>query len=408
MKYINQYAELLIKTGLNIQKGQTLVISSPVDQAEFARKCAKIAYETGAREVVMKWNDSKINRLYFDHADDSCFDEVQQWAVEFSNHYGELDAAYLSIDSSDPEIMKGVEPEKFSRVSKAYAKPLKAYRNRMMANKNAWCLAALPNLAWAKKVFPELSETDGMEALWNAIFMATRADQPDPVAAWSEHQKNLDEKLNILNTHKFEHLIYKNSIGTNVTVGLPEGHIWYGGADTHIPKGYKFVANMPTEEVFTLPHREKVNGKIVSSFPLNHDGNLIKDFWFEFKEGLVVDYGASENKDLLTAILEQDPESKMLGEVALVPFDSPISNLGLLFYNTLFDENAACHFALGEAYSVCIEGGEDMSEDQLKAKGANCSMTHVDFMVGTKDLEILGVTKDGEEVQIFKNGNFAI
>lgn len=408
MNYLDKYAELLIKTGINVQKGQTLIIKSPIDSAEFARTCAKIAYETGAREVIIRWYDEKSDRLYFEYADDEVFDIAKPWLVEFSNYYGEMDAGFLSLVSEDPDIMKGIDPTRISRSSKAYAVPLKAYRNRMMANKNTWCVAALPSVPWAKKVFPDLSEEKAVEALWDAIFMATRADQEDPVGAWKTHQANLDTKINYLNKSQFDHLIYKNSLGTDVTVGLPEGHIWYGGADTHIPKGYKFVANMPTEEVFTMPHREKVNGKIVSSYPLNHDGNLIKDFWFEFRDGVVVDYGAGENQEMLTAILEQDPESKMLGEVALVPYDSPISNLDLLFYNTLFDENAACHFALGEAYSICIEGGEDMEEDDLKSKGANVSMTHVDFMVGTKDLEITGVTKTGEKVQIFKDGTFVI
>lgn len=408
MNYLDKYAELLIRTGINVQKGQTLVIKSPIDSAEFARKCTKIAYEAGAKEVVIRWIDEKSNRLYYEFADDEVFDIATPWLVEFSNYYGEMDAGFLSLVSEDPDIMKGIDPSRISRTSKAYSEPLRAYRSRMMANKNTWCVAALPSLAWAKKVFPDLSDEKAVDALWDAIFMATRADQEDPVSAWKAHQASLDMKLDTLNKTQFDHLIYKNSIGTDVTVGLPKNHVWFGGADTHIPKGYKFVANMPTEEVFTLPHREKVNGKIVSSYPLNHDGNLIKDFWFEFKDGIVVDYGAGENVEMLTEILEQDPESKMLGEVALVPYDSPISNLNLLFYNTLFDENAACHFALGEAYPICIEGGEDMSVDELKAKGANVSMTHVDFMVGTSDLEIIGVTTDGESIQIFKDGNFVI
>lgn len=408
MTSLEKYAKLLIETGVNIQEGQTLVIKAPIEAPEFARLCARFAYEAGAREVVMRWIDGQSNRLFYEYADDEVFDETNEWFIQYNLHYAFIDSAFLFISAEDPELMKGIDPSKFSRTNKAYAEPLKPYQSRIMSNKNAWCVASIPTEAWAKKVFPDLNTKEAMEALWQAILTATRADLDDPVAAWKAHQENLNQKLEFLNTHQFKALRYKNSIGTDVLVELPKGHIWYGGSDKHIPKNYNFVANMPTEEVYTLPKYNGVNGKIVSSYPLNYNGLLIQDFWFEFKDGIVVDYDAKENKDALRELLSIDEGAKRLGEVALVPFDSPISNTGILFYNTLFDENASCHFALGEAYPICIKNGEDMTDDELNAHGANTSDTHVDFMIGTEDLSIEGLTYNNEVFHIFKQGNFVI
>lgn len=406
MTQLEKYAKLLIYSGINVQKGQTLVLTAPIQLPEFVRICTKFAYEKGAREVVIKWMDDQSNRLFYEYADDSVFDEFDEWMVTYTNHYADIDACYLFISARDPEIMSGIDQSKITRRNKAISEPTKAAHQRFMSNKNAWCVASMPTEPWAKKVFPDLDPKEAVDALWQAILVSTRADLEDPVAAWQEHQKNLNTKLDFLNTHKFKALRYKNNLGTNVTVGLPDNHIWFGGADVHIPRGYQFISNMPTEEVYTLPHKDRVNGRIVSSYPLNRNGVLIEDFWFEFKDGLVIDYGAGENYDALKEMLENDKGSNRLGEVALVPYDSPISNQNLLFYNTLFDENASCHFAIGEAYPICLQGGGDMTEDELLAHGANVSDTHVDFMVGTKDLEIIGITQDNQEIQIFKNGNF--
>lgn len=308
----------------------------------------------------------------------------------------------MSIYADDPEIMNGVDPARMSRKNKANGKRLKDFRSRMSSNKkNAWCEVCMPSPAWARLVFPDKSEEEAMEALWQAILKSTRADHENPVEAWGRHQLELDKRIDYLNTSKFTALRYKNKLGTDLTVELPDKHIWAGCANTHAIKGYQFVPNIPGEEIFTAPKRDGVKGKIVVSYPLNYDGILIRDIWFEFKDGLVVDYGASENLATLTEILECDEGAKRLGEVALVPYDSPISNQGILFYDPLYDENASCHFALGEAYPFCLEGGGDMDEDELKANGANISMEHVDFMVGTEDLEIIGITSDGEEVQVF-------
>lgn len=403
---IEKYADLLVRIGINIQKDQTLVIASPIECAEFARTISVKAYEAGAREVVMRWIDEKASKIRYMMASDEVFDEFPNWTTEYFNSYADKDSAFLSISASDPELMKDVDPKKMSRANKVASEALQYYRSRMMSNKNVWCVAAYPTEGWAKKVFPEETIEVAIEKLWDAIFKAVRVDLDEPVQAWKTHQSNLNNQLTFLNKHAFKALRYKNSIGTDVVVGLPKNHVWFGGGDT-APQGHVFVANMPTEEVFTMPQQDGVNGKIVSSMPLNHNGNLIENFSFTFKDGLVVDYDAEKGKDVLKELLDTDEGAKRLGEVALVPYDSPISNQKILFFNTLFDENASCHFALGKAYPICVEGGEAMSVEELKAAGANDSLTHVDFMVGTDDLEIVGITEDNKEVQIFKNGNFA-
>lgn len=404
MTKIEKYADLLVRIGINIQKDQTLMITSPIECAEFARLAAKKAYEAGAREVVMRWTDEQSTHTKFKMANDEIFDEFPQWTVDYFNHYADKDTAFLSIAASDPELMKDVDPKRMARANKAGSIALEHYRSRMMSNKNVWCVASIPTEAWAKKVFPESEQP--MELLWDAIYKAVRVDQEDPVSAWQAHQAHLNEKLEFLNNNAFKALRYKNSIGTDVLVNLPKDHIWFGGGD-EAPQGHVFVANMPTEEVFTMPEREGVNGKIVSSMPLNYNGNLIENFSFTFKDGLVVDFDAEKGKSVLEELLNTDDGAKRLGEVALVPYDSPISNQKILFFNTLFDENASCHFALGKAYPTCIKGGEDMDKEALIKAGANDSLTHVDFMVGTEDLEIMGIKEDGSEVLVFKNGNFA-
>jgi len=407
MNPLEQYARLLVQVGINMQKNQTLVISSPIECADFARLAQIEAYRAGAREVVLRWIDEKSARITYDMAADVVFDEFPEWSKTLFNGYAESRAAFLSIAASDPEIMKGVDPKRISRQNKARSTALEYYRSRTMSNRNAWCIASVPTLAWAHKVFPGKTGEEAVEALWAAIFKAVRIDQTDPVAAWRAHQAALRTRLAFLSRHAFARLHYENGLGTDFEIELPKGHIWFGGGD-ECPAGYEFIANMPTEEVFTMPHRNGANGRLVSSMPLNYNGNLIEGFWFQFKDGLVVDYGAKNGLETLKEILDTDEGSKRLGEVALVPFDSPISNLGILFYNTLFDENASCHFALGKAYPTCVTGGVDMSKEALLEAGANDSLIHVDFMVGTPDLSITGIKADGSAVSVFKNGNFVL
>jgi aminopeptidase len=402
---MGKYARLVIQVGINLQEGQTLVVSSPIECAVFARLLQVEAYRRGAREVVMRWIDEQSAKITYDMAPDAIFDEYPEWSKSFFNGYADSDAAFLTIMASDPELMKDVDPKRISRQNKARATALEHYRSRTMGNRNTWCVVSAPSAAWAMKVFPGKTEADAMQALWEAIYTAVRVDAPDPVLAWRRHQEALNARLAMLKEHKFASLRYKNSLGTDLEIALPEGHQWFGGGD-ECHKGYVFVANMPTEEVFTMPHRDGAAGKVVSSMPLNYNGNLIEGLWLVFEKGIVVDYGANSGLQTLKELLETDEGARRLGEVALVPYDSPISNLGILFYNTLFDENASCHFALGKAYPTCIAGGVDMDKPALLAAGVNDSLVHVDFMVGSADLSITGIKADGTEVPVFKNGNF--
>ncbi|MGD9941374.1 MAG: aminopeptidase, partial [Clostridia bacterium] len=339
MEMLDKYAELLIKTGVNIQQGQTLVLSCPIECSDFAHQLQRQAYQAGAREVVMRWVDDISARITYDLAPAELFDEFPAWAKTFYDDYAARKAAFLTILATDPDIMKGVDPSRISRQAKARGTALEAYRSAQMSNKHTWCVASVPTSAWARKVFPGMTEPKAMEALWQAIFTSVRVDQADPVDAWHRHQEALNIRLRFLNDAQFSALRYRNALGTDLTVKLPENHIWFGGGDK-CETGYVFMANLPTEEVFTMPHRHGANGRIVSSMPLNHNGNLIEDFWFSFKDGVVVDYGAKQGLAILKELLETDEGARMLGEVALVPHDSPISNQRILFYNTLFDENA--------------------------------------------------------------------
>jgi len=403
---LEKYALLLIKTGINIQKDQTLVINSPIECASFARVLSEIAYAEGAREVVMNWRDELSSKIKFMHAPEEVFEEYPDWQRDFYLSNVRKEAAFLSISASDPELMKEVNPERMAKSNKAASNAIKEYRDRLMSNKNVWCVASVPTISWAKKVFPRLSEDEAVEKLWNSIFKTVRVDTIDPVASWETHKTNLKKSMDFLNGNNFKYLQYRNALGTDLKIELPENHLWLGGSD-YTPEGIEFIANMPTEEVFTLPKKAGVNGIVVSSKPLNYNGNLIEEFSLTFKDGKIVDFKAEKGCDILKSIIETDEGSHYLGEVALVPHDSPISNSNILFYNTLFDENASCHLAIGKAYPVCIKNGENLSDEELIKSGVNDSTVHVDFMVGSEDLEIIGITADGKEVPVFKNGNFA-
>ncbi len=403
---LEKYARLVVKTGVNIQKDQILVVNSPIECADFARKIAKEAYAAGAKDVVVSWNDEKLSKIRFTDAPDKVFDEFPNWRKEMYLGYAKEGAAFVSIAASDPEILKDVNPDRIARMQKVSGNALKEYRERMMNNKNTWCVVSIPTVSWAKKIFPQLSEAEAVARLWDAILETVRVGDGDPIAAWQSHLKTLTKSKELMNEYNFTRLHYKNALGTDLTVELPKGHIWLSGAE-FTPDGREFVANMPTEEVFTLPKKHGVNGTVVSSKPLNYHGNLIEDFKLTFKDGKVIEYSAKKGQSILEKLLTADESAAYLGEVALVPHDSPISNLNILFYNTLFDENASCHLAFGKAYPVCIEGGDKMDESALEAAEVNDSLIHEDFMIGTADLEITGITQDGKEVAVFKNGNFA-
>jgi len=403
---LEKYALLLIKTGINIQRDQILIINSPIECAPFTRIVSRIAYAQGARDVVINWRDELSSKIKFMNAPEEIFSEYPDWQRDFYVSSARKGAAFLSISASDPELMKDVNPERMSKANKAASTAIKEYRDRLMSNKNVWCVASIPTVAWAKKVFPELSDTQATEKLWNSIFKIVRVDTQDPVAAWETHKGNLKKSMDFLNSNNFKYLQYKNSLGTNLKIELPENHLWLGGSD-FTPAGIEFIANMPTEEVFTLPKKDGVNGIVFSSKPLNYNGNLIDKFSLTFKQGKIVDFYAEVGYDILKSIIETDEGSHYLGEVALVPYDSPISNSNILFYNTLFDENASCHLAIGKAYPVCIKNGENLNDEVLAQQGVNDSFAHEDFMVGTKDLQIIGITVDGKQISIIENGNFA-
>lgn len=403
---LDKYADLCVRVGINIQKDQPLVITAPVEGAEFVRLLAKHAYEAGAKEVHVNWNDDELTRMKFEYAPMEVFENFPKWYADGMEDYAEKGAGFISISARDPYLLKGIDSKKIAANNKASSIGLKKFREYTMNDLNSWCVISIATKKWAKRVFPDVSDEEAVEKLWDAIFKALRVYEEDPVEAWKKHLKNIEDKVNFLNEKNFKKLYYKSSNGTDLEVELPEGHIWAGGGGKN-SKGVYFVANMPTEEVFTLPHKYGVNGVVYSSKPLNYGGNLINNFSLTFKDGKVVDFTAEEGYDVLKDLLDLDEGAKRLGEVALVPYDSPISNSNIIFYNTLFDENASCHFALGKAYPTNLKGGPDMKEEELDKAGVNDSLTHVDFMVGTEDLSIIGETRDGEKVQVFENGNWA-
>ena len=402
-----EYAELLIRVGLNVQKGQTLVISSPVECAWFARMCAAEGYDAGCREVVMNWGDDTLSRMKYLRAEEDVFDHVPLWRRHFYNDYALEGAAYLAISASDPENLKGVDSGRIVRTQQSSGKALREFNRLQMCSGFPWCIASIPIPSWAKRVFPDVGENEAMEKLWNAIFAAVRiSGDGNAVEKWRRHIGTLAQRKEKLNQLNFKFLHYTNSLGTDLTVELPEGHIWEAGDDVTL-KGQTFIANIPTEELFTSPLKTGVNGVVYASMPLVNDGNIIDKFYFVVREGKIVEARAKKGEETLKAAISVDAGASYFGEVALVPYDSPISNQKILYFNTLVDENAACHIAFGEAYP-CLRGGRQMSRDELKKRGLNDSITHVDFMVGTQDLSIVGTTHDGEEIPVFVNGNFAI
>ena len=402
-----EYAKLLVEVGVNIQKGQTLVIGSPVDCAWFARLCARAAYAAGCREVVMRWSDDELTREKYLHAEDSVFDSLPAWQAEFDNGYARQGAAFLHISARDPENLVGVDPDRIARSQRSSGEALREYRELTMSNTVPWCIGSIPIPSWARKVFPGCPDGEAVEKLWEAIFQTVRVDGSGAaVDRWREHLAGLKGHMDRLNGLNLESLHYTNSLGTDLTIRLPEGHIWAAGSSA-TKSGLPFIANMPTEEVFTAPLRNGVDGVVCSSMPLVHNGVVIDKIRFQVREGKIVEASAQTGEDALKAAITLDEGASYFGEVALVPYDSPISRQKLLYYNTLFDENASCHLAFGEAYPECLQGGAEMSKEERKARGLNDSITHVDFMVGTADLSITGKTRDGREVPVFVAGNFA-
>lgn len=404
---LKNYARLVVKTGVNLQPGQLLVVNAPLECAEFARLIAAEAYDAGAADVSIQWKDELFARLRYDKAPDEVFDRYPAHLQAFYQEQANKGAAFVSIAANDPELLKGVVPEKIIRAQKAANTALADYRDKLMANYNAWCVVSVPTVAWAKKVFPHLAADAAVAALGTAIAKAVRIDQADAVAAWEAHKAHLHARMTWLNERQFRWLRIQTGLGTDVRIGLPAAHLWLGGAEK-TKGGVPFVANMPTEEIFTLPKRTAVDGKVVASRPLVYNGNLIEGFSLEFEAGRCVRSQAKEGEAMLRQLLATDPGAAYLGEVALVPYSSPISLMGLLFYNTLFDENASAHLAFGKAYPVCLAGSEGLDKNALLAAGANDSLVHEDFMIGTADMRVTGETKTGELVTIMENGEFVL
>lgn len=403
---IDNYAELLVRDGAAVQPGQELVVQAPVEAREFARRVVAAAYAAGAGHVTVIWADDEITRMEYEALPVERFETVPSWKVEQLNSLAEAGAAFLFLEGSDPSALKGIDPAKPATASRARNSQCKSFREGMDFGRNAWCIGGVPVLAWARQMFEGLPDDEAMYRLWLAILETSRADGDDPHEEWETHNAAFEKNMRMLNGRSFDRLHYTSSNGTDFVVGLPKGHLWEGGA-ARTTSGVSFFPNIPTEEVFTSPDRMRADGRVVSALPLVHNGSIVRDFWFEFRDGAVVDFGAEQGTEVLKGILDTDENARRLGEVALISKNTPIRQTGLLFYDTLYDENASCHLALGTGFPECLEGGVDMSPEQLIEHGVNHSHTHVDFMIGADDLAIRGITAEGEEVDVFVNGQWA-
>lgn len=403
---LRKYAHLAIKSGVNIQKGQLLVIDAPIHCGEFARLCAEEAYRLGASEVEVVWSDEVLKRLTLLNQTEEALKDFPEWEVMRKKRQVEKNCAFLHLDSKIPEMLNGCEASKIQTMAIARQTAMKPYQNYTSAGHGQWSIVAIPNPEWACKVFPECSKEEAVDRLWDAILKTVYlTEDNDVVEEWVKHSQKIQKHCQILNAMNLKSLHFKNSLGTNLEIELVNDHIWAGGSEDST-KGIPFNPNMPTEEVFTMPHRLGVNGKVVSTKPLNYQGQLIEDFEIDFKAGKAISCKAKTNQESLQALIDLDEGSAYLGEVALISHNSPISQSQILYYDTLFDENASCHLALGRAYPMNIKGGPSMSDEELKEKGCNLSLTHVDFMFGSEDMEIIGIDQNKDTKEIFKNGNF--
>ena len=405
---INKLAKLAVKVGVNVQQGQVVVVRTSTETKEIARQVVKEAYLAGAKKVHVQWSDDYVSHSSLTYQSVESLEEVSNWVVEQYKEFVDQGACFISISSPIPGLNQDVDPTKAQKSGIAIQKAISFFREFLMGNKSQWTIIAAPNAVWAKQVFPNLNEKDAEEALWHAIFEASRVtENNDPVAEWAKHNETLLKHNKVLNKYNFKHLHFQNSLGTDLIVELVKNHVWAGGGE-NATNGVYFNPNIPTEETFTMPYKWGTRGKVFATKPLNYQGKLIEDFWLEFKEGKVVSYDAKKEKDALTNILDTDEGSRYIGEIALISHDSPISNTNILFLNTLFDENASCHMALGRAYPMNVKNGVNETIENLEKIGYNNSMVHSDFMFGSSDMKITGVTQDGKEVLVFEKGNFII
>lgn len=402
---LQKYAELIVKVGVNVQPGQEVVLYINVDQQYLAHLIVKKAYQAGAGKVMIKWNDTFAQREFLEHASDEFLENVPEFTKEKAQYIAEHRCCRISVMSEDPEAFGGIDQKRVATYQSANGKALMPVRQATQNNDLSWTVVAAASPAWAERVFPDLKGEAAVDRLWEEIFKTTRIDREDPIQAWKDHDAKLHEKEDWLNKEQFSALHY-TSPRTDLTIGLPENHVWEGGGSQNAA-GIEFMANMPTEECFTAPDNRRIDGYVTSTKPLSYAGNILENMKFTFKDGKVIEATAEKGQAVLDHLLETDEGVRSLGEVSLVPDPSPISQSGITFFNTLFDENASDHLALGAAYPFNVQGGTKMSEDQLKAKGINFSQAHVDFMVGSADMNIDGIKKDGTIVPVFRKGDWA-
>lgn len=402
---MKKYAEATVKIGVNVQPGQQVIIYADIESIEFVRYVSEAAYQAGAESVRVEWSDQELTKTDYQYRTEESLSFVPAWKEEQLKEMTEKVPCRIHILSADPDGLNGIDRHKMQVTQQNRYKVTKKYSDEL-ENKEQWTIVAIPSKKWAKKVFPECSEEEAVEKLWNAILETVRiSEDNDPVEAWNRHNENFKEKCKILNDYRFEKVVYKSGNGTDFTAWLIPQALWLGGGETAL-SGIYFNPNMPTEEIFTSPMKGKAEGTLVSTKPLSYQGKLIENFSITFKDGKAVEWKAEKGEDALEKMITADEGAAMLGELALVPCESPIDKLNILFYNTLFDENASCHVALGRGFSNTIEGFETMTKEETDALGINDSMIHVDFMIGAPDLSIKGYTRDGKEVEIFRNGKW--
>lgn len=402
---LQKYAKLLARVGLNIKKGQTVFVAAALDQPEFVTMVVEECYKAGASEVYVEWSHQPAEKLSSQYRSLESLSQMAPWVKAKWEFKAKNYSCRLWIESEDPDGMNGVDQEKMSKARQALYPQVKPFR-QAMENKHQWCIAAVPGKAWAKKVFPDLSESKAVEAMWKAILSAARADGKNPVRAWKEHNADLRARSEYLNSLGLKYLEYKSANGTDLTVELLPDGVFTGGTEKTL-KGRIFNPNIPTEEVFTSPKAGAAEGIVYSTKPLSYMGEVIDNFSLRFENGKVVEAKAEKGEELLKKMVTMDEGAGKLGECALIPYDSPINQSGILFYNTLFDENASCHFAVGHGFNECLKGFEKLTDEECKARGINESMIHVDFMIGSRDMSIVGIKENGERVQIFENGTWA-
>lgn len=402
---LKNYAKLIAKKGANVQKGQDVIISAGLDQPEFVKMVVEECYKLGARRVKVEWSYQPLSKISIRYQSIKTMTTFEKWELEKMEHRAVTLPATIYLESDDPDGNKGIDQKKMMIVSQKNYPIVKPYRDRM-ENHYQWVIAAVPGVAWAKKVFPDLPKKKAVEKLWEAILYTSRVDD-DPIQAWNNHNENLKKKCEWLNSLHLKNLYYKSSNGTDFRVGLLPNVNFLAGEEKLSDKDVYFNPNIPSEECFVTPRKGDIEGKVVSTKPLSYQGELIENFYIIFKDGKVSEAHAEKHEELLQKMINMDKGASMLGEVALVPYDSPISQSGILFYNTLFDENASCHLALGQGFYNCVSNYEKYTLEEMHEMGINDSMIHVDFMIGSRDLQIIGECEDGSKVVIFENGTWA-